>query len=224
MSFRKILKKILAVDLGGTKVATAIITRDGQILKRKQEPTCQDGPKEGIKQIMRLLHEMVQENELRMEDFLCVGVGIPAVLEPETDIVVWAPNLKGWREVALRQSLEQELGIPVFIEYDGRTGGAGRVVGGRWTWLPVPGKCDHWHRHRGRDDPGWTAGAGQGPAGWRGWTVCPYDRARTTGTECPIAGVLGSAGCGAGVLKAGPIPDIPPPPTRFFLRLSKQSP
>ena len=120
-------KKILAVDLGGTKVAVALISPDGQILGRKQVPTCQDGPKEGIVQIIRLLKALLQENGVPLAEILCAGVGIPAVLEPETDFVLWAPNLKGWREVALRPSLEQELGVPVFIEYDGHA-----AVLGEW--------------------------------------------------------------------------------------------
>ena len=122
-------KPILAVDLGGTKVAAAIVNPDGQILARKQEPTCQDGPKDGIAQITRLLHELLQEGKLQLAEILCLGVGIPAVLEPETDFVLWAPNLKGWREIALRPALEKELGLPVFLEYDGHA-----AVLGEW-WV-----------------------------------------------------------------------------------------
>jgi glucokinase len=126
-------KVLLAIDLGGTKVAAAVVTPQGEVVGRRQEPTCQDGPKEGIRQILRLLNELSQENELRSAEVLCAGVGVPAVLEPETDFVVWAPNLKGWREVALRSELEQELGLPVFIEYDGHAAVLGEwwVGGGR---------------------------------------------------------------------------------------------
>jgi glucokinase len=35
--------------------------------------------------------------------------------------VIWAPNLAGWQDVALRPALEERLGIPAFIEYDGHT-------------------------------------------------------------------------------------------------------
>ncbi|MBN1453001.1 MAG: ROK family protein, partial [Anaerolineales bacterium] len=126
-------KHLLAVDLGGSKVAVAIVTPQGEILGRRQEPTCQNGPQEGIRQIIRLLNVLRQENGLRPAEVLCAGVGMPAVLEPETDFIVWAPNLKGWREVALRPELEQELGLPVFIEYDGHAAVLGEwwVGGGR---------------------------------------------------------------------------------------------
>ena len=120
----------MAVDLGGTKdTAAAVVTPQGEVLWRKQEPTCQDSPKEGTRQILRLLNELRQENELRPAEVLYAGVGVPAVLEPETDFILWAPNLKGWREVALRPALEQELGLPVFIEYDGHAA----VLGEWWA-------------------------------------------------------------------------------------------
>lgn len=122
-------KHLLAVDLGGTKVSAAIVTPQGQILQRKQELTCQNGPQEGTRQIVRLLREIRRESGLPAEGILCVGVGIPAVLEPQTDLVVWAPNLKGWREVALRPALEQALELPVFLEYDGHA-----AVLGEW-WV-----------------------------------------------------------------------------------------
>jgi len=50
-----------------------------------------------------------------------VGVGIPAVLERDSDFVIWGPNLNGWRDVALRPALEAALELPVCVEYDGHT-------------------------------------------------------------------------------------------------------
>jgi glucokinase len=122
-------KLILAADLGGTKVAAALISPLGEILARKQEPTRQFGPQDGISQITRLLTELLEENSLDGTDILCIGIGIPAVLEPDTDLVIWAPNLKDWRNIKLRPALEQAFGLPVFIEYDGHT-----AVLGEW-WV-----------------------------------------------------------------------------------------
>lgn len=160
---------ILAVDLGGTKVAVAAISPQGELLLRAEEPTCQDGPQAGIGQIVRLLRELLRRMGVSSRETLGVGVGIPAVLG-EDDQVLWAPNLQGWRDVALRPSLEQELGLPTVVEYDGHTAvlgewwqGAGRgyrsvamvIVGtGLGGGLILDG-----HLYRGRDR---LAGA----AGW----------------------------------------------------------
>lgn len=118
---------ILAVDLGGTKVAVAAISPQGELLLRAEEPTRQDGPQAGIGQIVQLLRELLlHRTSISSEEPLGVGVGIPAVLA-EDDQVIWAPNLQGWRNVALRPSLEQELGLPTVVEYDGHT-----AVLGEW--------------------------------------------------------------------------------------------
>ena len=120
---------ILSVDLGGTKTAAALIRGDASILDRNQENTLQDGPEQGIAQIVRLLKALLQTNDLQLEAVQGIGVGLPAVLEAGTDRVIWAPNLAGWREVDLRSALESEMNLPVFIEYDGHTA----VLGEWWA-------------------------------------------------------------------------------------------
>ncbi|HEY3310960.1 MAG TPA: ROK family protein [Anaerolineales bacterium] len=117
---------ILAIDLGGTKVAAAVIDTRGEILFRCEEPTCQDGPQAGIEQIARLVRHCLEQTGLPREAIRGIGVGIPAVLDPQ-DLVIWAPNLKGWRNVDLKGGLEAQLNLPAFIEYDGHT-----AVLGEW--------------------------------------------------------------------------------------------
>jgi glucokinase len=117
---------ILAVDLGGTKVATALISNRGKILSQNEEPTCQEGPQAGINQIVKLLQQYLRSG-VTPQQIMGVGVGIPAVLRQGDDLVIWAPNLKDWRNVSLRTALEERLGIPTFIEYDGHA-----AVLGEW--------------------------------------------------------------------------------------------
>ena len=52
-------RPILAVDLGGTKLAVAVISPQGELLTELQEPTCQDGPDPGIEQIVRLARDLL---------------------------------------------------------------------------------------------------------------------------------------------------------------------
>jgi len=112
---------LLAVDVGGTKVAAALMGLDGEILLRKEETTCQLGPQPGIDQIAGLLEALQAMGKLDGSQVRGIGIGIPAVLEEGSDRVIWAPNLIGWRDVALRPALEGRLGLPVMVEYDGHT-------------------------------------------------------------------------------------------------------
>lgn len=122
-------KHILAIDLGGTKVAVAVISAQGNILARAQEPTNQSGPGPLIEQMARMLRELLRKSDTSHSEIQGIGVGIPAVLEPETDFVIWGPNLNGWRNVDLRGALQKEMGLLVSVEYDGHA-----AILGEW-WL-----------------------------------------------------------------------------------------
>lgn len=122
MSSRLLAERpVLAVDLGGTKLAVAVVSPRGELLMKLQEPTCQDGPQAGIEQIVRMARALLSAPEIVPLNVEAVGVGIPAVLERDTDFVIWGPNLNGWQDVALRPALEDALDLPVFVEYDGHT-------------------------------------------------------------------------------------------------------
>lgn len=112
---------ILGVDIGGTKTAAALIDLAGQVHGPLQEPTCRSGPLEGVRQLTALLERVLRKTGRSLADVAAIGVGIPAVLAPETDEVLWAPNLAGWRNVDLRSPLAAAFGLPVAVEYDGHT-------------------------------------------------------------------------------------------------------
>ena len=114
---------VLAVDIGGTKIAAAGVTGSGQIVARRREATPVTGPTDLIARLTAMLADL----RLEAGSPVAVGIGIPAMLEPNSDRVLWAPNIPGCRDVLLREPLEQALGVPVFLEYDGHT-----AVLGEW--------------------------------------------------------------------------------------------
>lgn len=120
---------ILAMDIGGTKTAAALITPLGEILESDIRPTPQNGPEKGLKAIISQLEKLIDQSNIEKSRLTGIGIGIPAVLEPETDLIIWGPNLKGWKNVNLRKALEEYFHLPVCIEYDGHA-----AVLGEW-WI-----------------------------------------------------------------------------------------
>ena len=66
--------------------------------------------------------------------FVLSALGAPGPLDPETGVVIFAPNL-GWKDVPLKTELEERIGIPTFVDNDVNVGtlgehtyGAGRGV------------------------------------------------------------------------------------------------
>jgi glucokinase len=125
-------KPVLAVDVGGTKIAAAVVTRQGRILDKRRLPTDLSGPQAVVEQIMALAGHINGGHSIGG-----AGVSVPAVLEPETDRVLWAPNLPGWQEVPLREMLHARLEVPVFVEYDGQA-----AVLGEW-WVGAARGCQN---------------------------------------------------------------------------------
>ncbi len=121
-------ENILAFDIGGTKIASAIVKTDGTLQHIVQEPTCQNGPDAGFEQIAAMTKKCLETARLEKHDILGIGIGIAAALESETDRILWAPNIDGWRNIDLRGFLESRFGIPTYLEYDGHAA----VLGEYW--------------------------------------------------------------------------------------------
>jgi glucokinase len=83
-------------------------------------PTDLSGPQAIVEQIVTHTQSLAVPPE-------AAGISLPAVLEHHTDRVVWAPNLPGWRDLPFREMLQDRLGLPVVIEYDGHA-----AVLGEW--------------------------------------------------------------------------------------------
>lgn len=112
-------QQVIAIDMGGTKVAAALVDQAGTIRNRMQEPTNLNGPDAGLDQLTQMIRQVMASAAPTAP--LAVGIGIPAVIEHDTDHIIWAPNLPGWRDVPLRVTLAERLGLPVVVEYDGHT-------------------------------------------------------------------------------------------------------
>ena len=116
---------VLAVDVGGTKVAVALVTRQGEVLTKQQQPTDLAGPEAVADQIASLYGAVAGQ-----ERVLACGASVPAALAgPDTDRVIWAPNLPGWQDIPFREMLRERLAVPVFLEFDGHA-----TVLGEW-WV-----------------------------------------------------------------------------------------
>jgi glucokinase len=114
----------LAIDVGGTKVAVGIVAQDGRLLNKVQQPTDLRGPEMVIDQIAAMSKRLLNSHTL-----VAVGISVPAVLEPLTDRILWAPNLPDWEGVDIKALLSERYRVPVAVEYDGHAA----VLGEWWA-------------------------------------------------------------------------------------------
>jgi len=106
---------VLAVDLGGTKLAAALVTREGRVLTRKSVQVDRSSALAPVKQIVELARGLVGAKSLRGR-VTAAGVAVPGLVR--RDGSVWAPNLPGWKKMALARRLKSALRVTVVVESD----------------------------------------------------------------------------------------------------------
>ena len=103
-------RSALGVDLGGTKVAVALL-RDQELGDSLIQPTELSSADRLIAQLEQMC-EMVGGGSVD-----AIGVGVPSIVEFETGRVVSSVNVP-LADVPLRQVLSDRLGVPVFVDND----------------------------------------------------------------------------------------------------------
>ncbi len=121
---------VVGVDMGGTKILAAVIDAEGKIVHQVKTATKpRKGQEEVIKRIARCIQEAIDRAKLKPSQIRAIGIGSPGPLDPETGVIIFAPNL-GWSNVPLKTKLEVNLGIPTFVDNDVNMGTLGEYAFG----------------------------------------------------------------------------------------------
>lgn len=102
----------IGVDLGGTNIRAGLI--DGKnIIKLNSTPLKHKNNLDStLEQLKSIIHS-VYNDKVRG-----IGLGVPSVVDLEKGIVYDVVNIPSWKKVHLRDILEKEFNVPVFINND----------------------------------------------------------------------------------------------------------
>jgi glucokinase len=108
------------IDLGGTKIQTAIVDAGGKVLGEARRPTPTDGGPAGVaEQMAEALREAATAAEVEPAALEGVGVGSPGDADEKTGVVSSAKNLPDWEgSFPLGETLAQALGTEVRVGND----------------------------------------------------------------------------------------------------------
>lgn len=110
---------LVGIDIGGTKIATSVARRSGDVIARTRRPTGSLGePRGDVAAIADGVRALLAEAGVGPADVAAVGVSAPGPLDPSGRRLLRPPNLPGWRDVPLGSWLEEALGVPVFVDND----------------------------------------------------------------------------------------------------------
>ncbi len=105
--------KLIGIDLGGTKVNVGRI-ENGKIVDKKYRiiPADSDDQWDVINLVIKTVKELL------VDGIDGIGIGIPSIVDRQKGIVYDVQNIKAWKEVHLKEILEKEFQIPVYLDND----------------------------------------------------------------------------------------------------------
>ena len=103
----------IAIDLGGTNVRVAIVLPGGQVERIISEPCRSKGSEEEV-----LEHIFSMIDELMTPEVDGIGIGVPSVVDTVKGIVYNVVGIPSWKEVHLKDRLEERYHIPASVDND----------------------------------------------------------------------------------------------------------
>ncbi|MFI1288075.1 ROK family protein [Streptomyces sp. NPDC020792] len=106
---------VIGLDLGGTKIAAALVGPDGTVLRRHTRPT---PARAGAPAVLDALAAAAREVD---DGARAIGVAAAGVVDPRTGTVTSATDsITGWAGTALAAGLADRTGLPVACDNDVR--------------------------------------------------------------------------------------------------------
>lgn len=99
---------VIALDLGGTKLAVALFNDNGDILFKTNHSLEKKQGKEVGQLLSATTNELLNKAELIKEDVWAIGICVPGIAHTKSG-KVWAPNIPGWNDYPLLEELQRSV-------------------------------------------------------------------------------------------------------------------
>lgn len=116
----------LTLDVGGSKYIFAVLSRDGEILARRNGVWKELSQQGVLDEILTVCGEMLETTGLKP---VACGITIPGLADPEKGLWVEA-QFSGIRDFAICDEVEKAFGIPAYCDNDGQAYALAEMVFG----------------------------------------------------------------------------------------------
>lgn len=110
------MSRVLAADVGGTHIRTAVIDGDGAISSRRCIQAELSRPGLSGNEVAETLSEALRQS--MANDVQAVGIGFPGFFRGDSGIVAASPNIPALHNFPLAKAMTKALGLPVFAQND----------------------------------------------------------------------------------------------------------
>ena len=120
-------KAVIGVSLGG-KTLMAGKVKEGKIEK---SITKKINNRAAENEILAEVYNVI--NEVKDDEVAGIGIGVPSLVDVEKGIVYRVQNIPSWREVHLKEILESQFGLRVYVNNDANSFATGEMYFGKTT-------------------------------------------------------------------------------------------
>ena len=110
---------VLALDVGGTKIAAGVVTGDGTVHSFEvAEARRDEGPTSMIERLVALGRAAVAASGMPWDRIPVIGLACGGPLDPASGLILSPPNLRGWDRVPLTRLVTEALDRPSVVDND----------------------------------------------------------------------------------------------------------
>lgn len=114
----------IGVDLGGTNLRAAAVSREGNVLERVSGATpIQAGPQAVVADIVVAIEGL--QRRFGDRNLGGIGIGVPGFIRIETGVIAGWGNAPAFNNYPMRDEIEQRLGTKVILENDANSAALG---------------------------------------------------------------------------------------------------
>jgi glucokinase len=120
LSGRGMIKKLaIGIDLGGTNLRVALVTSEGDVIRKEKEPT----PGKILDSLILAIENFFSG------DVVGIGLGVAGLIDRKNGAILISPNIPVLKGVNLVREIKERFDVPIFIENDANAA----ALGEKWT-------------------------------------------------------------------------------------------
>jgi glucokinase len=108
----------VGIDIGGTKIAGALVDDNGIIVEEIRVPSPINDPGEMVEAIASVINQLTDSKKVSG-----VGVAAAGFLSADREIMFHSPNIAAWRNEPLKSKIQSKTSFPVLLENDANAAG-----------------------------------------------------------------------------------------------------
>ena len=127
------MRKILGVDVGGTKIASVLIEPEDNfkiLAKTKIDTEASKGVSHILERIFLSIDSLLADYSLHSSDLAGLGIALPGPVNSKKGLSIECVNLTGWENIEIKRILEERYNTYVYVENDALAAAVGEAYFG----------------------------------------------------------------------------------------------